>query len=786
MPPKATSFTQLGRLSRARAKEYSLQDVFKYGYRNKEDVSNLPANTLVVGSQNVLTNAAEQVVIRNGYTLDGSAGNQNTYGIDSNYDFNTRINGIQNTRKWGTNLECRYVNPNTNIVSWINIYSTLSATNVINACDYWEGTKSAMLFVNGNLNVYRWTGGVGSYLSSTSNSITVQGTKSLTNLNFDQSGFLTIDGVQYSYTSAGLTTTQAYTQNPTNTTATIDNTHYVSQLFTTGVAAVSITTVTLELVITNSSSVMPGLPIVSAYLLTNNAGVPGTLISGAVASPSSNVTGSYSLTFTFNTAVSAGTVYHLAFNTIWPVTNGGSYTIATNIGASGSVGTNIGTSTTIDSGLPPSWSASNGYLYMTVNENDAGGTTFNGVTPTPSGMSVGDAIIQTPQIGATSINGAPLPTFDLIAQLGNQIYYGSFTYNVVYMSRQGNYTDCTFTAIRKPFEGGNGTIDAPPTAFKAQATDMYISSGRSGWWKTVFTLSADTTTQAFQINPLQTATNQGAQSQALVGKLKNSIVFVSNETIVNAFGPVKDILGSPNFVNMSDPIKYDIDAYNFTGGQMYYYNYFVYITIPQMGVVRLYNVNKKYWEAPQVLPVSRFYEVNGVLYGHSSLTNESYQMFTGYNDNGNPINSVIAFPYVSQEGGAAQEKKNFNKIYTEGYIAANTTLMLTINYDFGGFTGTYTTIISGQPANGKQTLFNKITDGSLGQNSLGNQPIGTILNLPNTPAIPKFRIINTMPRLNFYEYQLVYSTDDIDFNYALLRFGPAVSADDALPSEITI
>lgn len=52
---------------------YALREKFELGYRNKEDISNLPPEVLVVGSQNVLTNAAEQVGIRQGYVLDGPA-----------------------------------------------------------------------------------------------------------------------------------------------------------------------------------------------------------------------------------------------------------------------------------------------------------------------------------------------------------------------------------------------------------------------------------------------------------------------------------------------------------------------------------------------------------------------------------------------------------------------------------------------------------------------------------------------------------------------------------------
>lgn len=769
------TFNEILKLRQAREKEFTIQGLYKYGYRNKEDISNLPASTLVVGSQNVLTNAAEQVTTRNGYQLDGAAGNQNTYGIDSSYDFNTHTNGIRNLRKWGTALEVRYQNPVTQAISWINILNTLNAANVVNFASYWDTstTSEVCLFVNGDNNVHRWTGGLGSFLSSTSSTITASGTTPLSQLNFDPTGSLLIDGITYAYTNAGVSSSTPYTENPTTAKVLITTAlQFISQKFTTGSAASYISQVTAEV----NYAATTALPVnFTCGIYTDNAGVPGTLIGSATTGTASvGGAGDSPISFTFNQGVTPNTNYHIVFSS--DRTNN---LVNFYIGASSGVGTNTSANGTV-------WNASNGFLFATVTESDIGSTTFSGVTPAPSGITVGDAIIQPPSLGVALTTGVPQPfNISLIECLSNQVYYGSFANNTIYISKVNNYADCTFSTPRLPGEGANATIDAPPTGFKAQAQEMYISSGRSAWWRTVFTLSSDLTKESLQVNPLQTATNQGSQSQGLIGKLKNSIVFVSNETIINAFGPVKNILGDPNFVNMSDPIKYDIDAYNFAGGEVYYFNYFVYVTLPAMGIERLYNVVKKYWEAPQVVPFSRHYEVNGVLYAHSGLTNESYQCYVPglYSDNGNPITPVIAFPYVSQEGGAANQLKSFNKHYLEGYLAANTTIFLTINYDFGGYTGIYMTTITGTEAN---IIFNKVTDGSIGQNSLGTEPIGSILNLPNQPAIPKFRIINTFPSVDCFEYQIVLSSDDYDQNWAILRSGPAVSASDNLPVKITI
>lgn len=752
-------------MAKALQKEFSLISNFKLGYRNKEDISTLPPYVLSIGSQNVLTNNAEQVVVRNGYQLDGPASTQNTYGIDSGFDFNTHVDGIRNLRKWGTNLQVRYVNPSANLVSWITIKSDMNAGNVCNCTEYWDISmlKNILLFVNGDRNVYRWSGGMGSFASATSTTITLEGTQTLANLNFDSSGNLLIDGVTYSYTSNGNTNNTIYTHNDTNETILVSSTvKYASQIFTTGANIHNLTGVTSHV------QFLAGFPLPITFtcsIYTDNAGVPGTLIvSSQYAVPNVSVSGTRDINFIFSQGLSPATNYHIVLTA-----DNNSNFINFYTGNTGSVGTNI----SLDA---ISWTPHDGFLYATITENDSNTETFTGVTPDPTlaGIVVGDAVIQTPSIGSSNVTGVSgFDSYDLIGTFRNQAYYGSFSNQTVFISKVNDYTDTTFATPRIVGEGANVTLDAPPTAFISQIDGEYMSAGLNFWYRTKFTLSADLSSEAFEIDRLKTSSNQGAVSQSYVSKFKNSIVYISFEPIFNALGPVKNILADAQVVNMSDGIRNDMDAYTFSGGSIHYFNYDIYFSVPQNNVVRIYNVNNKYWEAPQTMPVGIFYEVNGQLYGHDATTDQSYQLFVPnlYRDNEAPINAIAAFPYVSSEGAQPNQLKFFNKHYTEGYIAGNTTLTLQFNYDFGAFSGTYSVGIKGSD---KRIVFNKLTDGSLGTNTLGNQPIGTILNLPNQPPIPKFRVVNTFPPTNAYEVQTIYSSYDLDANWAILRFGPAI------------
>ncbi len=436
------------------------------------------------------------------------------------------------------------------------------------------------------------------------------------------------------------------------------------------------------------------------------------------------------------------------------------------------------------------------YGYLAANANY--GMTFVGISsdPTVDSLVVGMAVIQPVAIGKTSASGfiGAQFKFDLIANLANQIWYGSKSNNQVYVSKTNNYQDVTSSSVRLAGEGALLVLDSPPTGFAQLSNQMYISAGRDQWWvsstsKQNLTVSSTVTaTELLYVTRLKTAHNQGSQSQGLIGKFKNALVYVSNEQIINTFGPVKNVLAEPQITNLSDSIKYDIDAYDFTNGQVLYDNYFIYVLIPNKGIVRMFNVQKKYWEAPQTLPVARLYHITSVtgnaLYAHSSLTNESYNLFVGYNDNGNPINCIAAFAYDNMSNakheGFRPLKKNYNQYYTEGYIAANTKLTVTWNYDFGGFTSQTQDTISGVD---KRIIFNAIGDGSLGKQPLGEYPIGTIFNTPTT--IPKFRKLSTMIRENYYEYQVVFSSNDVDQQWEILAMGPAQQMSTDLPTDIT-
>lgn len=420
--------------------------------------------------------------------------------------------------------------------------------------------------------------------------------------------------------------------------------------------------------------------------------------------------------------------------------------------------------------------------------------TLTGVTPDPSGEAVGSVVHQAVVTTANSAMSGITSTFTngLIAVMNNQVFIGSLTSSVMWLSKVNSFTDYTNSATRQVGEGGSLILDQNLVAFIVQGNEdlatMYVSSGQDIWYKITFTDFVSVvgpSGQTLGAVPIKTGKQQGAISQAFVSSMKNNTIAVSNEPTIDLIGVMENYLTQIQTINISDPIKLDVDSYDFTNGSIFYFKYNIYVAVPVEGIVLVYSLVTKSWEAPQTLPISRFYIVEGELYGHSYNTSESYKLFTGYADrvsatfSGYPIDAKIVFSY--QNFGSRSTYKKANAFYVEGYISANTTLTPKITYELDGCATTKSFTIDGSDT---QIVCISPTDGSLGKDSLGKSKLGgagttSIQNLP-----PKFRVEKTFNNTNFFECSMSFEILGVDQNFQLLAFGLNVGSASEEPIQI--
>ena len=473
-------------------------------------------------------------------------------------------------------------------------------------------------------------------------------------------------------------------------------------------------------------------------------------------------------------------VNHSAVITEW---SGG---IATFASATTNTITKQGTTTWAEEGFYPTGTHSIVIAGVSYQATGGWGTTaLTGVTPDPTAaapaIAVGAVAHQLPE--AWSNTGGLPTTFinDLIANLRNQVYVGSLTRNDVYVSKVNDYKTYTPSAIRLVGQGALLTLDGPPTAFIPQEDRMYLSAGKNQWYQTKFTLSSDMTLEDFTIDPLKSSANQASISQALTTKIKNNVVFVSQESIVSTLGRIESVDQVPQIADISFPIVNNMNEYDFTDASMIFHRNFLYLAVPKESKVLIYNMSNPakdkdgnsnyYWEAPQIMSISRFSIIDGELYGHSYLTSETYKLFDGRNDNGNFIEAKAVFSYSSY--GDRTHPKGFNEFYYEGYISSNTELNTDLNFNLDGKERTVNLQLLGTDS----VVAIGTSDASLGKSSLGKTPLGGDIDTTKHTSLspsdlpPKFRKIATFTSVPHYEWSPVFYSSGIDQNWELLCWG---------------
>jgi hypothetical protein len=403
-------------------------------------------------------------------------------------------------------------------------------------------------------------------------------------------------------------------------------------------------------------------------------------------------------------------------------------------------------------------------------------TTLTGVTPDPTGgtPTVGDLVYQSVISTATSAITSFPANYDIygISNKDNQIYYGSEKDNKVVMSNVSNYKSVAYSSPRVPGEGGSNTLSSSWRAFVVQESDMYVSAGKSQWYKSSTFLASDNVHESWVLKPLKTTKRIGALSQETVSSDRNSVVFISNEPRFLTLGLTLDIFGFPQNTEYSYPIVNELNNIDITDACVFYDRSYVYMSFPKSGkwyILNQTNPDSMFWEAPQTGNISSFSNIDGSVYGHDYYTAQTFKLFSGYTDNGNPILSRACFPFLDYNNKGLS--KYFNEFWVEGYITKGTELTLKWLYDLDGCQTYVKKTISGTSKN----VCSLKDDGILGGKPLGVAPLGsnTITTITD-PLPPYFSLIKVGVRKDFYKLGVVFESYKEDAHWELLTFGPLV------------
>lgn len=753
--------------------DYSLIPKFP-GYHAREDPTTLPVGTLVSPSQNVVIKTSGRVALVDGYVLDGTGSAVIDSGILSNYDFINFKGDTRNLRAGFMSaagndgkLQYRYVDA-TGTVNWVNLATSL--TNIrLSYCTYWDNTALVNLvtWVDGSDNVFQWNGAVTTFAAADGNTvISFVGNNALLTIYGRVIGTSTFTNATNGGLGTSLLAYVGLTVQPTNGQTLELNINGGVQLVTF-----------VSVIGSTAGNVLIGVNL--AATIANLLGAlqsPATTSATQVAFSSPNQTILGYITFASNN------------NTI---TNQGSLTWAEQgFSTAGSI---------VIGGVAYTY-AGGGYSNMLF------GVSSN-LSATAVASIIHQAVVVTPLSSMTGMLETFGPTV-VGCGVVNQLYLGTSNSNSLYISKNDNFLDYTFSTPRVAGDGALKVLQAPPVAFIAQESivssntgdtyDMYISQGQSFWSiirLTVQVTSASDGTQTgseqLDVITLKAAILGGAQSGRLAGKMKNHLMFIANDNVANFLGWIS-FQYVPETVDFSYPIIDDMNSYDFTDASIYYQKNYIYIAIPKEGIIRVYNMTDQtkqttmstyhpyedvdvanqpwFWEAPITYPVSGFYYTpDKGLCAHSYTTSESYQIFTGGSLNGQDIEANATFAY--DDKGDRTQTKGSTELYVEGYIQQNTELTATVTGDLDTFAVSQTVVIDGGDT---ATVAFGGGAHSLGKNNLGSQPLGGANTVLSTlPAW--FHVIKTYDESPFYLEQISFSTKGVDLDWELITWGTDAS-----------
>lgn len=702
-------------------RNWDITNLFK-GYRNREDPTNLAPGIMVFPSRNVLTNLSDRIGPTPGYTLFGQSYSGNINPVVGSFDLLDIPTTIteRHLKTWGTHVQVLWEGyDETSTPVWNNILTGTSSP-YYNFSQFWEGDVQKLwtLGVNNTNSLFAWNNAMAGYFSSTSNTLTKQGTKTWEEEGFDPYA--------------------TYTQSIVFTAATA----------TSGATMADATSGFLD------ANFQLGQTIVISGTTANN----GTYVIAGI---------------------TAGLI---------TIANGQNFTSETD-------------SSTLIISIPSIVINGSTYTYT----GGLSTTTLTGVSG-PVTATVGDMIVQKPVVYSFSyFYGLSFDTAQAITVDASQLYLGSADSNVGCLSVIDNFFNYTFgtssALARLAGEGGQFNCDATIKGLINLDGNIFATTGQNEWCMVVFNngqVPVGTTvvyTQSIDVQKIKTTTLQASISQGAITAVENNLVFLSfsNQSLILGKTQFQDgqqttFYDSDVMTQLSAPVIYDFDSFDFTDATIYYDDSQKYIlhSFPKSSTVMIYNSNadQSYWEAPQSWNIGKFATIHGELYAHGYLTPETYKMFTGLNNNGGAISCLALFSF--QNFGYRVNEKHDSGHFLEGYMATNTTINFGWNFEQSGcgssvmdsLVGTDTQWVCGSSGGGSW----------LGSSSLGKYGLGSAFfpATGNQDLPPAFNIISTKgtPK-DFRQAQFFISSNGVDFDWQLVAYGMEVTVSDKINVQIT-
>lgn len=571
---------------------FEIVNQFK-GYRNREDPTNLLAGILVHGSINVLTNLADRLSVRKGYTLFGQT-YTDTIGVRGAYDLLDSPTSIpeRHLKTWDVNIQALWRGyDDTADPEWITIWDTANFA-YWNFSNFWDGDTldQYIVGVNGDDELWVWNTAIAGFASATANTITKQGVTTWAEEGFDAAvaftGMVDFDAspnpIGATITGSGFVTAGFKQGQTIVVTGTVSNngTYVIATVTATTILIVASQNFTNEAGINATITFKPMVTINGTdYSYTGGTGT--TTLTGVTPNPATpgyavgtmvfqtphtyDVSMFYGMTLpTLNTvAVSASQIYlgsEDANQVFWSKTNSlFDYTMNATVRLAGDGG-----SVMLDSSAK-ALLEQDGNVYISSGKNQWSKIIFTQSNIDVAGIPITTEIATLSKIKTSQLNGA-ISQGAAIAVKNNFAYLG-FSKKCLLLGKT-QFQQAVQTSF---FNNDVATDLSYPVLYDFQDFDY---------------------------------------------------------TDASIFYDAKD-----EYILVSFPRDGRVMIYNQSGTD-----------------------ENQYWESPQLLTVGRFATIDGETYFHDYSSPTTYKLFDGYNDNGGAILARAQFSFMSY-GKRANKKK---------------------------------------------------------------------------------------------------------------------------------
>lgn len=421
-------------------------------------------------------------------------------------------------------------------------------------------------------------------------------------------------------------------------------------------------------------------------------------------------------------------------------------------------------------------------------------STLTGVTADPTGEANGSVVLSAIVTTATT----PASGFenDFLKVINNQVWVGSYSSRLIYISEDDDYLDYTVPSPRAPGDPELLFLDNLGRGIGSNLGEGYISAGTSDWYRVRFqqiTVSTTLTEQTI-VDKLELSGQEAALGHEYITSAYGSLVYLARDQQLKMLGQFTNS-SQVKPVTISLQIKDELSNQTFTpvqgetsDGEVKTVGGKIYVTSATGGLTYIHEtrealdesgqvVSERFWNPPQVWGISRVEVINGVEYGHAIANPQIYQLWDTeqwFDDSPSEENlpyDCVAFFAYRNAGKDRNALLDLNMMFYEGYMPQGVNLKSVLYFNYQGSSGTNEKDINSSSS--LATFFTGFMSPGLGDSSLGDNPLGEGLTEEelSQEQLSKFRKINGVGKVNCHEYAPKVYSDEVNARWELLTLG---------------